>query len=153
MTGRKKHSAVELIGLGLSSALGSYFLTNNLGVVIGYFKSLPSQGPLVYISSFVFLIALYLLQRGDEEEEVERCKDMLSTIGFMGTAFGFTGFLEVWNGAEMSIEPLKLAFLTTAQGLFYNALVMLVQFGSRRSIVQEQKDERHEESERTREGG
>lgn len=114
--------------------------------MIGYFKSLPSQGPLVYVSSFVFLVALYLLRRGDDEEAVERCKDLLSTIGFMGTAFGFTGFLEVWNGAEMSIEPLKLAFLTTAQGLFYNALIMLVQFGSSRSAVQEKGGEGHEQA-------
>jgi hypothetical protein len=110
----------------------AYFLTVNLEVAIPWFVGLTDQGPLVYLESFVFVIGLVLLARGDDNRATT-IMELLPTLGFFGTAIGFSQFLSAWDMdvSTLNIAGMKLAFMTTAQALFYNAVLMLVYMGSR----------------------
>lgn len=125
--------------LTLAFAAGcAYFLTNNLETVIPWFTGLAELGFMVYLESFVFVIGLLLLARDDDSRAIT-VMEVLPTLGFLGTAVGFTQFLGTWDatGSNLDIGGMKLAFMTTAQALFYNALLMLVYMGRRRLQVRQ----------------
>lgn len=114
----------------------AYFLTSNLEVAIPWFSGLTERGPLVYLESFVFVIGLVLLARGDDNRAIT-IMELLPTLGFFGTAIGFSQFLDTWDAASstLDVSGMKLAFMATAQALFYNAILMLVYLGRRESTV------------------
>ncbi len=113
---------IELVAV----IVGSIIITNLLDG-LRYFQGLLDQGWIVYLESAVFVTAIVFLLREDDER-ASTCMEILPTLGFLGTALGFTMFLIEWGteGTQPDLTGLQLAFLTTGQALALNAVLMFV---------------------------
>lgn len=91
--------------------------------LIDIFKKLSDQGFIVYLTGYLFCVALHHLYLTRSNKFNTLC-EMIPMSGFLGTVVGLIQQIDLLASGSTSKEGLITALLTTGQGLI---LVMLLQ--------------------------
>ncbi|MFA6295736.1 MAG: MotA/TolQ/ExbB proton channel family protein [Patescibacteria group bacterium] len=114
----------KLLNLLYITYLPLAYLSVKTFELISIFKKLSDQGFIVYLTGFLFCMALHHLLLTCEKQKFNAFCEMIPMSGFLGTVIGLIQQIDLLASGSSSKEGLIVALLTTGQGLI---LVMVLQ--------------------------